>query len=305
MAFTPVDMFLLLAVAAASALAGFCAGCRHMRRLLQASRSTPASSLACEVTAASTFGGASSFLQDVEGVVAAQAANVESGASQKSVASPSESQPLRPLEPTTSAPEPAPPQLEDTAVQREDGLPSAQGVAGAISHAGSTAPMSEGKREAGGMPPVDPPIAPLPPARKRTPKANPVAAPATREAVHSKQARERDDLQRIKGLGPRLEVRLNALGVTRLAQIADWTPDEALEMGKALSVPGRPLRENWVGQARRLASEPALLGRVDGPLPIGPAIESPAEALPQECGFLFPELAETPKARRNRRRELR
>lgn len=62
-----------------------------------------------------------------------------------------------------------------------------------------------------------------------------------------------DDLRRIRGIGPANERRLAEAGVTRFAQIAAWTPDEAAAMGERLSFGGRVEREDWVGQARTLA----------------------------------------------------
>jgi len=72
-----------------------------------------------------------------------------------------------------------------------------------------------------------------------------IAAPAAGEA---------DDLKLIKGIGPRNEKACNALGIYRFAQIADWTPDEAVWVGHHIAFPGRIEREHWIAQARLLAS---------------------------------------------------
>lgn len=81
------------------------------------------------------------------------------------------------------------------------------------------------------------------------PPATPVA-PAPQPA-----AGEPDDLRRIKGLGPKMLTLLNSLGITRYDQIAGWTDADLDELDTKLgSFAGRPRRDNWVEQARLLAS---------------------------------------------------
>jgi len=65
---------------------------------------------------------------------------------------------------------------------------------------------------------------------------------------------EADDLKLIKGIGPRNEKACNGLGIYQFSQIADWTPDEAIWVGHHIAFPGRIERENWIAQARLLAS---------------------------------------------------
>jgi predicted flap endonuclease-1-like 5' DNA nuclease len=72
------------------------------------------------------------------------------------------------------------------------------------------------------------------------------AAPAAEEVA--------DDLTRMTGIGPKLSVALADLGVTRFAQIAEWTADDLAKMDTALSLKGRAMREAWVAQAKRLAA---------------------------------------------------
>jgi predicted flap endonuclease-1-like 5' DNA nuclease len=62
-----------------------------------------------------------------------------------------------------------------------------------------------------------------------------------------------DDLTRLVGIGPKLAVSLNALGVTTFGQIAAWTADDLARIDAALSLKGRAGRDAWVAQARRLA----------------------------------------------------
>jgi len=61
-----------------------------------------------------------------------------------------------------------------------------------------------------------------------------------------------DDLKRIKGIGPGLERRLKALGITRLEQIAKLSAAEIERIDAQLDFPGRIRRERWVEQARSL-----------------------------------------------------
>jgi len=61
-----------------------------------------------------------------------------------------------------------------------------------------------------------------------------------------------DDLKRIKGIGPKNEERLHALGIWRFAQIAAWTPDNVKWVGAYLAFPGRIDRERWITQAKDL-----------------------------------------------------
>lgn len=66
-------------------------------------------------------------------------------------------------------------------------------------------------------------------------------------------AGQKDNLKKIRGVGPQNEEKLNAIGITSFAQIAAWSADEQRELGERLSFPGRIERENWVEQAAVLA----------------------------------------------------
>ena len=63
-----------------------------------------------------------------------------------------------------------------------------------------------------------------------------------------------DDLKRIRGVGVLIEKRLNAMGVWRYEQIANWTSSDINRVSQALEFRGRIERENWVEQARILTS---------------------------------------------------
>ena len=62
-----------------------------------------------------------------------------------------------------------------------------------------------------------------------------------------------DDLKLITGVGPKLESVLNALGFWHFDQISKWTSDEIVWVDSRLKFKGRIERDDWVGQATKLA----------------------------------------------------
>ena len=81
-------------------------------------------------------------------------------------------------------------------------------------------------------------------------------APAsTVAAAATASAGTMDDLQRIKGIGPRAQQSLAAMGVTHFAQIAAWSDEEVAEFNEKLRSRGRIERDQWIAQARALAGE--------------------------------------------------
>lgn len=64
-----------------------------------------------------------------------------------------------------------------------------------------------------------------------------------------------DDLSRIKGLGPKLQALLPTLGLSTFAQIAALSEADLAALDAKLGAfAGRPAKDNWVEQARFLAS---------------------------------------------------
>lgn len=60
----------------------------------------------------------------------------------------------------------------------------------------------------------------------------------------------RDDLQTIKGVGPFIEEKLNALGITTFRQVANMTPELEDQVNTAIEFfPGRVRRDKWAKQA--------------------------------------------------------
>jgi small subunit ribosomal protein S2 len=88
----------------------------------------------------------------------------------------------------------------------------------------------------------------------------PQAAPAAKKRqtpitpLFTKPAGKADDLKKIGGVGPALERKLNALGVTRYDQIAAFTDEEIEKVDAALATKGRIAGDDWVGQAKTLAA---------------------------------------------------
>jgi NADH-quinone oxidoreductase subunit E len=75
-----------------------------------------------------------------------------------------------------------------------------------------------------------------------------VARPAGLEAPRGKA----DDLKRISGIGPKLEIVLNDLGIYHYGQIAAWSGQEIDWVDDYLKFKGRIGRDKWQAQARRL-----------------------------------------------------
>ena len=66
-------------------------------------------------------------------------------------------------------------------------------------------------------------------------------------------ASDSDDLQRIKGVGPFIAEKLNALGIYTFSQLANMTPEIEEEVNVAIEFfPGRIKRDEWANQARTL-----------------------------------------------------
>ena len=78
--------------------------------------------------------------------------------------------------------------------------------------------------------------------------ARPAALPQPRDG-------RADDLKRIKGIGPKLEMLLHTLGFFHFDQIAAWTAAELVWVDDNLEgFKGRATRENWVAQAKVFAA---------------------------------------------------
>lgn len=88
------------------------------------------------------------------------------------------------------------------------------------------------------------------PEKKAAPKA---AAKTAGAALFAAPEGGADDLKLISGVGPVLEKKLNALGITKFAQVAAFTAEDIANVDDALSFKGRIERDNWLEQAAELA----------------------------------------------------
>lgn len=64
-----------------------------------------------------------------------------------------------------------------------------------------------------------------------------------------------DDLKEINGVGPKLEEKLNSIGIYVFKQIADWTDAHVEEFDELLSFKGRIERDEWISKAKELHAE--------------------------------------------------
>jgi len=64
-----------------------------------------------------------------------------------------------------------------------------------------------------------------------------------------------DDIKLIKGIDVIFERKLNAFGVTKFDQIANFSDEEIAQLDDVLKLNGRFEREDWPGQARALMAE--------------------------------------------------
>ena len=84
-------------------------------------------------------------------------------------------------------------------------------------------------------------------------EVNPVAEKGGSAPLFAAPAGAPDDLKLISGVGPVLEGRLNALGITKWSQVAAFTADDIAKVEDSLSFKGRVSRDNWLQQAEILA----------------------------------------------------
>ncbi len=92
----------------------------------------------------------------------------------------------------------------------------------------------------------------------KAPAADPKAVSPTRDAaglqpLFERPAGEPDDLKLISGVGPVLEGKLHALGITTYAQIAKFKKADIVRVDDVLNFKGRIERDEWVKQAKALA----------------------------------------------------
>jgi len=96
------------------------------------------------------------------------------------------------------------------------------------------------------------------PAAAKATEAKPAAAKATEAkpaAPKAGKAAAGGDLKKLSGVGPALEKKLVAAGVTSLEQVAAWTEADVTKIDEELSFKGRIEREGWIAQAKELTAK--------------------------------------------------
>ena len=111
---------------------------------------------------------------------------------------------------------------------------------------------------AGSVPAAAPAAPAKKPAKAKAEKAPaPAKAPAAKKAAKPAKAKAApaaaDDLKKLTGVGPALEKKLIAAGITSYAQIAAWTDADVAAIDEQLSFKGKIEREGWIDQAKELA----------------------------------------------------
>ena len=154
-------------------------------------------------------------------------------------------------EPARDAAPPAPPRSDPAPAK----APAHPAVAAAGAADRAKVPVGRPLEPVGRAGPVNPPTAPA---------GGPVASDAGAERVSDEHrpltlmgARESgpDDLRLIRGVGPKLEAMLHQMGIFHFDQIADWSPMNLRWVDQNLgSFRGRAVRDDWVGQAKKLAA---------------------------------------------------
>ncbi len=90
------------------------------------------------------------------------------------------------------------------------------------------------------------------------PKAKEAAAPSAGKKPRTMKAPRKsgaDDLKMIKGVGPKMETMLHGLGFFHFDQVSKWSDEEVAWVDQNLEgFKGRVTRDNWVEQAKVLAS---------------------------------------------------
>lgn len=138
--------------------------------------------------------------------------------------------------------------------------PNRAGQAPTVSSTAAAPAAAAAAPAAAPEPAAEPEPAPEPaPEPEPAPAPEPEAAeevsqekPKTLDAPEGGQA---DDLKKIKGVGPKMEEMLNRMGFYHFHQVASWGASEVAWVDDNLEgFKGRVSRDNWVEQAKLLAS---------------------------------------------------
>ena len=92
-----------------------------------------------------------------------------------------------------------------------------------------------------------------PAADKPAPKSRKKVAAGAPEGLSEPREGKADNLKLIKGVGPKIEGKLNEMGIYHFDQVAAWDSATIAWVDEHLSFKGRIQRERWVSQAKELA----------------------------------------------------
>ncbi|MCF6327806.1 MAG: 30S ribosomal protein S2 [Devosiaceae bacterium] len=91
------------------------------------------------------------------------------------------------------------------------------------------------------------------PAKEAPAKVEPAKADDSDKPMFTAPAGDPDDLKEISGVGPVIEKKLHALGITKYSQVADFSKEDIEKVDLELNFKGRIDRDNWLEQAAQLA----------------------------------------------------
>lgn len=101
------------------------------------------------------------------------------------------------------------------------------------------------------------------PAAAKAAKPAKAAAPLAAAALPAGEARDESNLSLIAGIGPTIEKKLRAAGITTWSQIAAWGEVDIAKWDEELKLRGRATREEWVEQAKELLAGKPPRAKVD------------------------------------------
>ncbi len=145
-----------------------------------------------------------------------------------------------------------PPDSSGTNVHPARAAPS--GSAAASAAAAPAKPTSSARAAAQSKTPAKAPAKARAPAAKAKPAAAKAKTTAAKAKPAARTARAKDELQRISGIGPKIDGQLKAMKITTYAQIAAFKKADVDQVNEKLKFKGRIEREEWVQQAKLLAA---------------------------------------------------
>ncbi|AZO80653.1 MULTISPECIES: 50S ribosomal protein L21 [unclassified Bosea (in: a-proteobacteria)] len=94
-------------------------------------------------------------------------------------------------------------------------------------------------------------------------KGKAAAKPAKAKAEAKAEGLDASNLSLISGVGPTIEKKLRAAGITSWNDIAAWTEADVAKWDEELKLRGRATREEWVEQAKELLAGKPPRAKVD------------------------------------------